>query len=125
MSKKKSTRTSVAIKATDDTLVRSPYLQVDVASPGGTKEDGTVVPSKRIKVWAYINPSDTPSGEEKPTELPAGVDSAAITKALSAYKVVVVKNNPDYNDVKTDTDGDGVADKVAEIVQIKQQAAVV
>ena len=56
-----------------------------------------------------VNPVGTPSADCVATLVP-GYAAAEFTKNVEALNRLTIKNNPKYDDVKSDTDGDGVND---------------
>ncbi len=70
-------------------------------------------------VWVWINKFVSGAPAETDVKMWTEVDDGLyqpLVRTLKDLKSVRVKSNPDWDDVKTDTDGDGVADTESKII---------
>ena len=57
----------------------------------------------------YVSPKGTADADVVETET-GDIDTAMLKEEIEAMRRVTIENNPPYDDVKTDTDGDGISD---------------
>ncbi len=82
-------------------------LKVVAKQKGDILDKGRVVWGDRGQPFVF----NVAAFGETPAETPVGkIDGDELVKLINKVEAVVIQNNPAWDDVKTDTDGDGVSD---------------
>ena len=87
-------------------------IKVRGLTPGTLERDIVVIEdsgNNLVRFGFNISPHGTPDSDVVITEVDQSILSK-VTAAIVAKKGTVIRNNPNWEDVKTDSDGDGVSD---------------
>ncbi len=85
-------------------------IKVVAAQKGDILDKGRVVWGDRGQPFMFdVSPYGTAIANQAVTET-GKIDAAGLVALINQIEAVVIQNNPKYDDVKTDTDGDGASD---------------